>query len=273
MRDRSPILLGRHLLDRRDFLAHLATGMGGIALQRTAGRGWSAGRRQRCRAEAPSPSRPVSSRPIRSHPNRRTFPPRPSGSCTSSAPGRSAISIPGTTSPSSGSGNGQPMPGRREADHVSGGERQPGPEPLEIQAAGADAASISPTCLPHLAECADDLCFIHSLTSKTNTHGPGEMFMSTGFTLEGFPERGRVGQLCARDREPGPARLRGDPRPARRPAARAGQLDQRLLAGRVSGDRVQRRAGRSTTSSGRRRSRPATTGPPATSSACSTTNI
>ena len=33
----------------------------------------------------------------------------------------------------------------------------------------------------------DELCFVHSLTSKTNTHGPGEMFMSTGFTLEGFP--------------------------------------------------------------------------------------
>ncbi len=34
------------------------------------------------------------------------------------------------------------------------------------------------------------MCFVHSLTSKTNTHGPGEMFMSTGFTLEGFPSIG-----------------------------------------------------------------------------------
>ena len=32
MRDRSPLLLARHLLDRREFLSHLATGMGGIAL-------------------------------------------------------------------------------------------------------------------------------------------------------------------------------------------------------------------------------------------------
>jgi hypothetical protein len=44
--------------------------------------------------------------------------------------------------------------------------------------------------LPHLAAQVDELCFIHSLTSKTNTHGPGEMFMSTGFTLEGFPSIG-----------------------------------------------------------------------------------
>ena len=34
------------------------------------------------------------------------------------------------------------------------------------------------------------MCFIHSLTGKTNTHGPGENFMSTGFTLDGFPSIG-----------------------------------------------------------------------------------
>lgn len=44
--------------------------------------------------------------------------------------------------------------------------------------------------LPHLGELVDDFCFIHSLTSKTNTHGPGENFMSTGFTLDGFPSIG-----------------------------------------------------------------------------------
>jgi hypothetical protein len=44
--------------------------------------------------------------------------------------------------------------------------------------------------LPQLGELADDMCFIHSLTSKTNTHGPGENFMSTGFTLDGFPSMG-----------------------------------------------------------------------------------
>ena len=34
------------------------------------------------------------------------------------------------------------------------------------------------------------MAFIHSLTSKTNTHGPGENYMSTGFTLDGFPSIG-----------------------------------------------------------------------------------
>jgi uncharacterized protein (DUF1501 family) len=41
--------------------------------------------------------------------------------------------------------------------------------------------------LPHLAELTDDFAFIHSLTSKSNTHGPAENFLSTGFVLDGFP--------------------------------------------------------------------------------------
>jgi hypothetical protein len=44
--------------------------------------------------------------------------------------------------------------------------------------------------LPNLAGLADELCFIHSMTSKTNTHGPGECFISTGFVTEGYPSMG-----------------------------------------------------------------------------------
>lgn len=44
--------------------------------------------------------------------------------------------------------------------------------------------------LPRLAELADDFCFIHSMTAKSNTHGPAENQMSTGFILDGFPSMG-----------------------------------------------------------------------------------
>lgn len=44
--------------------------------------------------------------------------------------------------------------------------------------------------IPHLAELTDDIAFIHSLTSKSNTHGPAENFLSTGFVLDGFPSAG-----------------------------------------------------------------------------------
>jgi hypothetical protein len=44
--------------------------------------------------------------------------------------------------------------------------------------------------LPHLADLTDDIAFVHSLTSKSNTHGPAENFLSTGFNLDGFPSLG-----------------------------------------------------------------------------------
>jgi hypothetical protein len=44
--------------------------------------------------------------------------------------------------------------------------------------------------IPHLAELTDDIAFVQSLTSKSNTHGPAENFLSTGFNLDGFPSLG-----------------------------------------------------------------------------------
>ena len=41
--------------------------------------------------------------------------------------------------------------------------------------------------LPHLAGCADDLCFVHSMFAKSNNHTPATFQMNSGFTLNGFP--------------------------------------------------------------------------------------
>jgi uncharacterized protein (DUF1501 family) len=41
-----------------------------------------------------------------------------------------------------------------------------------------------------LARHVDDIAFVHSLTSKTNTHGPGCIFVNTGHATEGFPSAG-----------------------------------------------------------------------------------
>ena len=56
--------------------------------------------------------------------------------------------------------------------------------------------------LPRIGELADDMCFIHSMTAKSNTHGPAESQMSTGYTLDGFPSMGAwtsyaLGSECA----------------------------------------------------------------------------
>jgi hypothetical protein len=53
-----------------------------------------------------------------------------------------------------------------------------------------ESGTMTSDLLPHLGELADEMCFIHSMTAKSNTHGPAETQMSTGFTLDGFPSIG-----------------------------------------------------------------------------------
>ena len=36
----------------------------------------------------------------------------------------------------------------------------------------------------------DDIAFLHGMSSKSNTHGPGCVFMGTGHATEGFPAAG-----------------------------------------------------------------------------------
>ena len=83
--------------------------------------------------------------------------------------------------------------------------------------------------LPHMADHVDDIAFIHSMTSKTNTHGPGCVFMNTGHATEGFPSAGALDQLCAGQRQRYAADLRGHSRYSGRTAQWQGQLEQRVL--------------------------------------------
>ena len=59
----------------------------------------------------------------------------------------------------------------------------------EFRPRGATGKMVS-DLIPHLAELTDDIAFVHSLTSKSNTHGPAENFLSTGSVLDGFPSLG-----------------------------------------------------------------------------------
>lgn len=43
--------------------------------------------------------------------------------------------------------------------------------------------------VPCLAECVDQMCFIPSMVSKSNVHGPATFMQSSGFVLPGFPRR------------------------------------------------------------------------------------
>ena len=93
--------------------------------------------------------------------------------------------------------------------------------------------------LPRIGELADDICFLHSLTTKSNTHGPAENVMSTGFTVEGFPSMGAwLTYALGSENHDLPAFVAiEDPRGG--PANGSEQLGQRVPAGRVPGNPIQ----------------------------------
>ena len=85
--------------------------------------------------------------------------------------------------------HGQPMPGADDLVTFQGAQGNLTRSPWEFKPRGECGKMVS-DLVPNLGELADDMCFVHSLTGKTNTHGPGENFMSTGYTLDGFPSMG-----------------------------------------------------------------------------------
>lgn len=85
--------------------------------------------------------------------------------------------------------NGQPMPGNEKLITFQGEQGNLTRSPYEFRPRG-QSGKFTSDLLPQLGSMVDDLCFVHSMTAKSNTHGPGENQMSTGFTLEGFPSMG-----------------------------------------------------------------------------------
>jgi hypothetical protein len=85
--------------------------------------------------------------------------------------------------------DGQPLPGGERLITFQGEQGAITRSPWEFRPRGRCGKMVS-DLLPHLGDHVDDLCFIHSMQGKTNTHGPGENFMSTGYTLDGFPSMG-----------------------------------------------------------------------------------
>ena len=85
--------------------------------------------------------------------------------------------------------HGQPLPGEANLVSFQGKNGNLMRSPWPFVPAGDCGKPIS-TMLPHLARHVDDIAFVHSMHSKTNTHGPGCIFMNTGHPTEGFPGAG-----------------------------------------------------------------------------------
>ena len=84
--------------------------------------------------------------------------------------------------------HGEPLPGKKLITFQ--GEQGRLTRPLYPFRPRGESGKMVSTLVDHLGELADEMCFVHSVTTKTNTHGPAENVMSTGFTLDGFPSIG-----------------------------------------------------------------------------------
>jgi hypothetical protein len=85
--------------------------------------------------------------------------------------------------------HGQPLPGEENMVSFQGKNGNIMKSPWDFVPCGETGKRIT-SMLPHMAKHVDDIAFWHSMTSKSNTHGPGCIFMNTGHEQEGFPSAG-----------------------------------------------------------------------------------
>jgi hypothetical protein len=155
----------KHWLDRRQFLGDAARGLQGIAL---------AALLQQDRAEAAGQPH---------------FPPKAKRVIQIFCPGAVSQIDTFDYKPELEKRSGQPLPGGEKLVSFQGANGNLMRSPWPFVRRGQSGKWMTEG-LPHLGALADDMAFIHSLTAKSNTHGPACCQMNTGFVIEGFPSMG-----------------------------------------------------------------------------------
>ena len=180
----------RHLLNRRNFLSHSVNGLGGVALASILNQeGLLGAEKLRESAAGKMPIRPSIDTTNPHAPRLPHTVPRAKQVLMIFCSG--AISQVDTWDykPELIKRHGQPMPGGDKLITFQGEQGNLMKSPWEFKPRGQSGKMIT-DLLPRLGDLADEMCFLHGMTGKTNTHGPGENFMCTGFTLDGFPSAG-----------------------------------------------------------------------------------
>lgn len=176
-----PILsnAGRGLLNRREFLRFAGSGLGGIALTTLLAE-------QRLLAAERAPARPVINASHPFAPRQPHFAPRAKRVVMIFCSGALSHVDSFDYKPELIKRHDTPLPGSDKLVTFQGAQGNLIKPLWEFKPRGQSGKMVS-DLLPQLADLADEMCFVHSMTAKSNTHGPAENQMSTGFTLDGFP--------------------------------------------------------------------------------------
>jgi hypothetical protein len=82
--------------------------------------------------------------------------------------------------------DGQEQPESSRVDTFNGKPGNLMKSPWEFKQRGTSGLYCS-SLLPHLAECVDDLTFLHGMVAKSANHGPAQIQMNSGFIRNGHP--------------------------------------------------------------------------------------
>ncbi len=82
--------------------------------------------------------------------------------------------------------HGQELTGKGKIDTFFAAPGRLMKSPYVFKQRGHSGAWVS-DLLPHLATCADDMTFLHSMVAKSSNHTPAAFHMNTGFTMNGYP--------------------------------------------------------------------------------------
>jgi len=85
--------------------------------------------------------------------------------------------------------HGKPLPGNEKLVSFQGPNGNL-TQPLWTFRPRGECGKMVSDLVPHIGDMSDEICYLHSLTNKSNTHGPAENVMNTGFTFDGFPSMG-----------------------------------------------------------------------------------
>jgi hypothetical protein len=170
--DNNPLNTKRWL-GRREFLGQMGTGLAGVALA--------------CMLAEESEAAEKAASPLA--PKKPMFPGKAKRVIQIFCPGAVSHLDTFEYKPELQKRHGQPLSGLSGVNSFQGGNGNLYKSPWEWKQYGQSGKWVS-ELLPHLAGCVDDMAFVHSLTAKSNTHGPAMLQMNTGFVFDGFPSMG-----------------------------------------------------------------------------------